>query len=466
MTATISAGEIVVTNPASGKELGRVKRAGAADVDRAVRAAHDAYLQWREIPVVERTRRFFKYQVVLEEHLDELARLVASENGKMLADARGEVRRGIECVEFACGMPSLLMGDSLEGIARGIDSNTIRQPLGVCVGITPFNFPAMISAWMFPIAIAAGNSFIVKPSPQTPLSAERLFELFSECGFPANVLQVVHGERDTVEALIAHELTKAVSFVGSSPVARQVQKFAVEHHKRVTALGGAKNFLIVMPDGVNDATVDAIMGSAFGAAGERCLAGSVVVAVADAADSLIPKLQAAAGKLKVGAWDSDGAQMGPVISEQARTRIVGYIDNGLKTSTLVADGRKDVPAEGSFVGPTIFDKVDPASPLARDEIFGPVLSIVRVPTLDAAIELANRSPFGNASSIFTQSGGAAQKFSHAIEVGMIGINIGVAAPMAFFPFGGVKESIFGDLRMHGKDGVAFYTQQKVVITRW
>ena len=466
MTATISRTEIVVTNPANGRELGRVKLAEAADVDRAVRAAHAAYLEWREVPVVERVRKFFKYQVLLEQHLDELARLVSNENGKMLADARGEVRRGIECVEFACGMPSLLMGDSLEGIARGIDSQTIRQPLGVCVGITPFNFPAMIPGWMFPIAIAAGNSFIVKPSPQTPLSAVRLFELLSECGFPSNVLQIVHGEKPAVEALIAHDLTKAVSFVGSSPVAREVQRFAVEHHKRVTALGGAKNYLIVMPDGVTDATVEGIMGSAFGAAGERCLAGSVVIAVGDAADKLIPLLQTAAGKLKVGAWDSDGAQMGPVISEQARTRIVGYIDNGLRTSTLVADGRTNVPKEGSFVGPTIFDRVDAASPLAREEIFGPVLSIVRVPTLEAAIELANRSAFGNASSIFTQSGGAAQKFAHSIEAGMIGINVGVAAPMAFFPFGGVKDSIFGDLRMHGKDGVAFYTQQKVVISRW
>lgn len=466
MTATISRSEIVVTNPANGKELGRVKLAEAPEVDRAVRAAHAAYLEWREVPVVERTRRFFKYQVVLDEHLDELARLVSSENGKMLADARGEVRRGIECVEFACGMPSLLMGDSLEGIARGIDSHTIRQPLGVCVGITPFNFPAMIPMWMFPIAVAAGNSFIVKPSPQTPLAAARLLELFDQCGFPPDVLQVVHGERPTVEALIAHELTKAVSFVGSSAVARDVQRLAVQHHKRVTALGGAKNYLIVMPDGVNDATIEGIMGSAFGAAGERCLAGSVVVAVGDAAEPLIAKLQAAAGKLKVGAWDSDGAQMGPVISEAARTRIVGYIDDGLRTSALVSDGRKNVPSEGTFVGPTIFDRVDPASPLARDEIFGPVLSIVRVPTLAGAIEVANRSAYGNASSIFTQSGAAAQQFAHAIEAGMVGINVGVAAPMAFFPFGGVKDSIFGDLRMHGKDGVAFYTQQKVVISRW
>ncbi|MBV8602041.1 MAG: CoA-acylating methylmalonate-semialdehyde dehydrogenase [Candidatus Eremiobacteraeota bacterium] len=466
MSTAVLSDEIVVTNPATGAELGRVKRAGETEVDRAVRAAHATYLEWREVPVVERARRFFKFQVVLEEHLDELAKIVANENGKMLPDARGEVRRGIECVEFACGMPSLLMGDSLEGIARGIDSQTIRQPLGVCVGITPFNFPAMIPMWMFPIAIAAGNAFVLKPSPQTPLASVRIFELFSQCGFPPNVLQVVHGDRPTVEALIGHPLTRAVSFVGSSAVARHVQSVAVEHHKRVQALGGAKNFLIVMPDGVTDAAVENIMGSAFGAAGERCLAGSVVVAVGDAAEPLLAKLRAATSKLKIGAWDTDGAQMGPVISEQARERIVGYIDDGLRTSELVVDGRKNVPERGTFVGPTIFDNVDPSAPLARDEIFGPVLAVVRVPTLDAAIELANRSTYGNASSIFTQSGGAAQRFAHAIEVGMIGVNVGVAAPMAFFPFGGMKDSIFGDLRAHGKDGVAFYTQQKVVISRW
>ncbi|HEY1728205.1 MAG TPA: CoA-acylating methylmalonate-semialdehyde dehydrogenase [Candidatus Baltobacteraceae bacterium] len=463
---SVASNEIVVTNPANGKELGRVSRADAPAVDRAVRKAAEAFSSWSQIPVVERTRRFFKLQVLLDEHLDELATLVANENGKMFADARGEVRRGIECVEFACGMPSLLMGDSLEGIARGIDSNTIRQPLGVCVGVTPFNFPTMIPAWMFPIAIAAGNTFIIKPSPQTPLSAERLLHFFNQCGFPEDVLQVVHGDADVVEALIKHELTAAVSFVGSSAIARRVQSLAVEHHKRVTALGGAKNFLIVMPDGVNDATLDGILGSAFGAAGERCLAGSVVIAVGEAGDKLVPMLQNATSKMKVAAWETDGAQMGPVISEQARTRIVGYIENGLRTSDLVADGRKNVPSEGSFVGPTIFDRVDPTSPLARDEIFGPVLSIVRVPTLEAAIELANRSAYGNASSIFTQSGAAAQTFAHSIAAGMVGINVGVAAPMAFFPFGGIKESIFGDMRMHGKDGVAFYTQQKVVITRW
>jgi malonate-semialdehyde dehydrogenase (acetylating)/methylmalonate-semialdehyde dehydrogenase len=468
MTAAVGAAsdQIVVTNPATGKELGRVTRTDAASADRVVRLAHDAFLEWREIPVIERARPFFRYQQLLERHLDDLAKLVSSENGKMFPDARGEVRRGIEVVEFACGMPSLLMGDSLEGIARGIDSQTIRQPLGVCVGITPFNFPCMIPLWMFPIAIAAGNAFILKPSPQTPLSAVRLCELFSQCGFPVNVLQVAHGERETVEALISHDLTRAVSFVGSSAVARQIQKLAVDHHKRVTALGGAKNYLIVMPDAAWDATIDGIMGSAFGSAGERCLAGSVVVAVGDAAEQLIPRLQNAVSNLKTAPWDTDGAQMGPVISEQARTRIVGYIDNGLRTSKLVADGRKNVPSEGTFLGPTVFDGVDPESPLARDEIFGPVLAIVRVPTLDDAIRVANRSDYGNASTIFTQSGAAAQKFAHSIEAGMVGINVGVAAPMAFFPFGGIKDSIFGDLRMHGKDGVAFYTQQKVLISRW
>jgi len=466
MATTLETREIAVTNPANGSVVGRVPRASDADVDGALNAAHAAFLEWREIPVVERARRFFKLQVRLEEQIDELARLVSTENGKMLADARGEVRRGIECVEFACGMPSLLMGDSLEGIARGIDSQTIRQPLGVCVGITPFNFPFMIPMWMFPIAIAAGNAFVLKPSPQTPLSSMRILEIFGECGFPENVLHVVHGDRPVVEALIAHERTAAVSFVGSSAVARSVQETAVKHHKRVQALGGAKNFLIVMPDGVNDTTVEAIMGSAFGAAGERCLAGSVVIAVADAANALVAKLRAAASALKVAAWDSDGAQMGPVISPAAHDRIVRAIDDGLRTSELVVDGRGKGPAEGTFLGPTIFDKVDPALPLARDEIFGPVLAIVRVPDLDAAIAIANRSAYGNAASIFTQSGGAAQRFAHAIEAGMVGVNVGVAAPMAFFPFGGMKDSIFGDLRAHGKDGVAFYTQQKVVITRW
>ncbi|MBV8356194.1 MAG: aldehyde dehydrogenase family protein, partial [Candidatus Eremiobacteraeota bacterium] len=296
--------------------------------------------------------------------------------------------------------------------------------------------------------------------------AERILELFRKSGFPENVLQVVHGDRPVVEALIAHERAAAVSFVGSSSVARSVQHLAVEHHKRVQALGGAKNFLVVMPDGVNDATVEAIMGSAFGAAGERCLAGSVVIAVGDAAKQLVPKLRTAAGALNVAPWNTDGAQMGPVISEQARERIVGYIDDGLRTSDLVVDGRGQGPRGGTFVGPTVFDNVDPEQPLARDEIFGPVLAVVHAPDLDAAIDVANRSRYGNAASIFTQSGKAAQRFAHRIEVGMVGINVGVAAPMAFFPFGGVKDSIFGDLRAHGKDGVAFYTQQKVLISRW
>jgi malonate-semialdehyde dehydrogenase (acetylating)/methylmalonate-semialdehyde dehydrogenase len=322
---------------------------------------------------------------------------------------------------------------------------------------------------MYPIAIAAGNTFVLKPSPLTPLSAIRAAELFYECSFPEGVLNIVHGEKDAVEALVSHPSVKAVSFVGSSKVARHVQRLAVEHHKRVQALGGAKNHLIVMPDAVNGATLDAVMSSAFGGAGERCLAGSVIVAVGDAGDALVPLLRGACEKLKLGNALEPDTGMGPVISEDAKSRIEGYIDEGVRSGfEVVIDGRRAASPNGSgtFLGPTVFDRVDPNSKVAREEIFGPVLSIVRAPDLDAAIDIANASQYGNAASIFTTSGAAARTFASKIQAGMVGINIGVAAPMAFFPFGGVKDSLFGDLRIHGKDGVAFYTQQKVTISRW
>jgi malonate-semialdehyde dehydrogenase (acetylating)/methylmalonate-semialdehyde dehydrogenase len=458
-----------VTDPSNGELLARVPRTTADEVEQAVAAAAAAYTDWAKTPVVERVHRMFPFAVALEKHKEELARLVCRENGKSLADARAEVRRGIELVEFACGMPTLLMGDSLEQIARGIDSQTIRQPLGVCAGITPFNFPCMVPLWMYPIAIAAGNTFVLKPSPLTPLSAIRAAELFYECDFPPGVLNIVHGEKDVVEHLIASPQVQAVSFVGSSKVARSVQRLAVEHHKRVQALGGAKNHLIVMPDAVNDATKDAIMSSAFGGAGERCLAGSVVVAVGDAAERLVPMLRDECARLRLGPALAQDTGMGPVISPEAKSRIESYIEEGVKSGfDVVCDGRKAQRPNGGgyFLGPTIFDRVDASSKIAREEIFGPVLSIVRAPDLDAAINVANKSSYGNAASIFTQSGGAARTFASRIEAGMVGINVGIAAPMAFFPFGGVKESLFGDLRIHGKDGVAFYTQQKVTITRW
>jgi malonate-semialdehyde dehydrogenase (acetylating)/methylmalonate-semialdehyde dehydrogenase len=458
--------QLHVHDKATRERIGEVKIAARDDVARAVDGASEAFASWSRVPVVERARLLFRYADALERRREELALSVSRENGKTLADARGEVRRGIEAVEFACGMPSLMMGDALPDVARGIDSVSVRYPLGVCAGITPFNFPAMIPLWMFPIAIAAGNTFVLKPSPQTPLTSELLLSAARECGFPDGVFRVVHGGAETAEALIDHPGVAAVSFVGSSAAARLVQERAVRAHKRVQALGGAKNFLIVMPDAVSGATCDAVIGAAFGGAGQRCLAGSVVVAVGAAGDALAPMLVDAASKLRLGRGADEGVEMGPVVSDEAIARIRGYVERARVAGVRILLDGADVPQGGAFLAPVIFDRVDPDSELARDEIFGPVLAIVRAESLDDAIATANRSRYGNASSIFTRDGGAARTFAARIEVGMVGINVGVAAPMAFFPFGGVKDSIFGDLRCHGKDAVAFYTQQRVVISRW
>ncbi|HEY1976151.1 MAG TPA: CoA-acylating methylmalonate-semialdehyde dehydrogenase [Candidatus Baltobacteraceae bacterium] len=460
--------EMLVTDPATGLELGSIAVAQSDDVARAVTSAKAAFITWSQVPVIERARLMFRYADALERRHEEIARSVSRENGKTIADARAEARRGIEAVEFACGMPSLMMGDALPDIARGVDSISMRYPLGVCVGITPFNFPSMIPLWMFPIALAAGNTFVLKPSPQTPLTANLLAEVAREAKFPDGVLNVVHGGVETVNALIDHPDVAAVSFVGSSTVAQLVHERAVRSHKRVQALGGAKNYLIVMPDGVKQSSIDAIVSSAFGGAGQRCLAGSVVVAVGDAGERLVPMLVDAARGLRLGCGLDAGTDMGPVISHDAIARIDGYVERARKSGATLelAPDPAAREAKGSFLSPVIFDRVDPQSELAREEIFGPVLAIVRVSTLGEAIDLANRSRYGNASSIFTSDGGSARTFSNRIEVGMVGVNIGVAAPMSFFPFGGVKDSIFGDLRCHGKDGVAFYTQQRVVISRW
>ncbi len=458
--------ELQVHDKATGERLGEVSIAHRDEAERAVAIASEAFASWSKVPVVERARVLFRYADALERRREELALSVSRENGKTLADARAEVRRGIEAVEFSCGMPSLMMGDALPDVARGIDSVSTRHPLGVCVGITPFNFPAMIPLWMFPIAIAAGNTFVLKPSPQTPLTSELLFSAAEDCGFPHGVLRVVHGGAETAEALIDRPEVAAVSFVGSSVAARAVQERAVGAHKRVQALGGAKNFLIVMPDAVSDATCDAVIGAAFGGAGQRCLAGSVVVTVGAAGDAFAPMLVNAARKLRLGRGDDDGVEMGPVVSDEALARIRGYVERARSAGVEILLDAGAVPSGGSFAAPVIFDRVDPNSELTRDEIFGPVLAIVRAASLDEAIEIANRSRYGNASSIFTRDGGAARRFAAGIEVGMVGINVGIAAPMAFFPFGGVKDSIFGDLRCHGKDAIAFYTQQRVVISRW
>jgi malonate-semialdehyde dehydrogenase (acetylating) / methylmalonate-semialdehyde dehydrogenase len=455
-----------VRDKATREPLGKIEIARHEDVARAIGAAREAFDSWSQVPVVERARLLFRYADALERQRAEIALSVSRENGKTLPDARAEVRRGIEAVEFACGMPSLMMGDALADVARGIDSVSVRYPLGVCVGITPFNFPAMIPLWMFPIAIAAGNTFVLKPSPQTPLTSELLFAIAQTAGFPSGIFNVVHGGPETSEALIGHPDVAAVSFVGSSSAARQVQERAVRAHKRVQALGGAKNYLIVMPDAVDAATRDAVISAAFGGAGQRCLAGSVLVAVGDAGDRFAPMLAEAAAKLRLGPGTEDGVEMGPVVSDEALARIGGFVERARGTGVRVLLEPRSVPDGGAFAAPVIFDYVDPNHELARDEIFGPVLAIVRVESLDEAIAIANSSRYGNASSIFTKDGGSARTFASRIDVGMVGINVGIAAPMAFFPFGGVKDSIFGDLRCHGKDAVAFYTQQRVVISRW
>jgi malonate-semialdehyde dehydrogenase (acetylating)/methylmalonate-semialdehyde dehydrogenase len=456
-----------VTNPATGDVIAQVPYATADEVDRAARAAHAAFLKWRETPVVDRVQVLYRYKALLDRHSDEIARILTMENGKTLDDARGSVRRAIQMVEVACGMPSLMMGQSLENVSKGIDCQTIRQPIGVCAGISPFNFPAMVPMWMFPFAIACGNSFILKPSEKVPLTPTRTAELLEEAGVPAGVFNLVHGDKGAVDALLAHPLVKAISFVGSSPVAKYVYQTAAAHGKRVQALGGAKNHLVVMPDADLEKSAEAIMSSAFGAAGERCLAGSVLVAVGDVADPLLEILLRRTRAMKVGDGAQTGTDMGPLVTADHRQKVVGCIETGVAEGAKpLCDGREAANGGGFFVGPTIFDNVRPEMKIAREEIFGPVLSVIRVKTLDDAIALVNSSRFGNTTSIFTASGKSARDYAERIEVGMVGVNIGVAAPMAFFPFSGWKESFFGDLHAHGRDAISFYTEQKVVMTRW
>ncbi|HUI79378.1 MAG TPA: CoA-acylating methylmalonate-semialdehyde dehydrogenase [Bryobacteraceae bacterium] len=468
MTATESRTLHPVTNPATGAVLAEIPYATVEDVDRAVRAAHEAFLAWREVPVVDRVQPLYRFKTALEKHTAEVAALLTSENGKTASDAEAEVRRAIQMVEVACGMPSLMMGDSLHDVAKGIDCKTIRQPIGVCAGITPFNFPAMVPLWMYPFAIACGNTMVLKPSEKVPLTPSRMAELLQDAGLPHGVLHLVQGDKVAVDALLHHPLVKAVSFVGSTTVARYIYSTAAAQGKRVQALGGAKNHLVVMPDADMPKTVEAIIGSAFGAAGERCLAGSVLVPVGGAAGPLLDLLVKRTRALIVGDGSQAGVEMGPLVTGDHCRRVAGCIEKGVaEGATPLCDGRQfRSPAGGFFLGPTIFDHVTPEMTIAREEIFGPVLSVIRVDSLDDAIGLVNRSPFGNATSIFTGSGKAAREYSSRIEVGMVGVNVGVAAPMAFFPFAGWKNSFFGDLHAHGKDAVRFYTEQKVIMSRW
>src|SRR5919202_2183604 len=456
-----------VYNPATEEVLDEVPLSGPTEVAQAVAAAAEAYAGWSQTPVMERTRLMFRYKALLEEHFEELAALVTRHHGKTLEEARGEVRRGIEVVDFACGAPTLLQGRTLRQVSGDVDQDLYRYPLGVVAGIPPFNFPVMIPLWMFPLAVVAGNTFVLKPSERTPLGGVRLAELFLEAGFPKGVLNVVHGAGEAVDALIRHPDVQAVSFVGSEPVARHVYETAARHGKRVQALGGAKNHILVMPDAALEQAVPSIMNSAFGNAGERCLAGSVAVAVGEASRTLLEPLAEATRGLVVGPGDEPGVQVGPLIRDEHRKKVVGYIERGVAEGAhLLVDGRPYTERPGFFLGPTVLDRVRPEMAVGREEIFGPVISVSHVGTLDEAIAQANQMALGNIAVIFTQSGHAAREFRERVEAGMLGVNVPVAQPFAFFPFSGWKGSFFGDLHVHGPDGIEFYTRKKMFITRW
>jgi len=456
-------------NPATGEAVAEVPRCTPEEISAAVEAAHKAFPAWSKTPVIQRCKVLFKLRELMEANAAELVALIIEENGKTIDEARGSFDRGIECIEFACGAPTLMMGETVEQVGNRVDGWSTRHPIGVCVGITPFNFPLMVPLWMFPLAIACGNTFVLKPSDKVPRSAVRLVELAIEAGLPPGVLNLVHGAKSTVDSLLTDPRVKAVSFVGSSAVAKYIYQTAANNGKRVQALGGAKNHSVVLPDADMKSTVAAIMNSGFGCAGERCLATSVVVAVGEVADPLVKELVKAADNLTVGNGCDVKTGMGPVITEESKKRVLSYIEMGEKEGAVVArDGRKDPVAKGNgfFVGPTILDKVSPKSRVAKEEIFGPLLSVVRVKDMKEALEVISNSEYGNAASVFTRSGGAAREFTQNVTAGMVGINVGVPAPVAFFPFAGWRNSFFGDLHALGKDGMHFYTESRVITCRW
>ncbi|MGE7934048.1 CoA-acylating methylmalonate-semialdehyde dehydrogenase [Viridibacillus arvi] len=458
---------IEVPNPATGEILAEVPISTQQDLEKAVDAAKRAFTSWKKVAVPQRARILFKYQQLLIENWGELAKIITVENGKNYTEAYGEVQRGIECVEFAAGAPTLMMGYQLPDIATSIESGMYRYPLGVVGGITPFNFPMMVPCWMFPLAIASGNTFILKPSERTPLLANYLAELLHEAGLPAGVFNLVHGAHDIVNGILSHPDIPAVSFVGSQPVAEYVYKTGTSNGKRVQALAGAKNHTIVLPDADMDLTVTNIINAAFGSAGERCMACAVVVAVGDIADELVTRLVEESNKLTIGDGLNEGIFLGPVIRDSHKDRTIQYIESGIvEGATLLRDGRNDQPTEGGyFVGPTIFDHVTQEMKIWKEEIFAPVLSIVRVDTLDDAISFANKSDFANGACIFTDSAKAIRQFREEIDAGMLGVNLGVPAPMAFFPFSGYKKSFYGDLHANGRDGIEFYTRKKMLTAR-
>jgi malonate-semialdehyde dehydrogenase (acetylating)/methylmalonate-semialdehyde dehydrogenase len=459
-----------IVNPADGQTV--VAEFGYStkdDVSLAVQAAQNAFSEWRNTPIVKRCRILFHCKELLEQRIEEVIKILVEENGKTRSEAEGSIRRGLEVVEFAAGMPSLSKGEYLEDIAARVDGYLYREPLGVVAGACPFNFPAMIPLWMFPIAIACGNTFVLKPSEKCPATANLLAEIFRESGLPSGVLNIVHGGASTFEALITSPEVQAVSFVGSTPAARHVWETATAHHKRVQALGGAKNFIVVMPDADPEEALPAIISSTYGCAGERCMASSVLVLVGESSQ-LLDRVREAASNLRLGNGLDPNTQMGPLINRDHKKRVDNYVQTGIEEgATLLLDGRgagvQELP-HGHFMGATIFDNVRPEMRIAQEEIFGPVLAVMRAKDLDEAVEITNRSSYGNGASIFTSSGGAAREFRSRVECGMIGINAGVPAPMAFFSFGGRKNSLFGDLRAHGNDAVEFYTRKKAVIERW
>jgi malonate-semialdehyde dehydrogenase (acetylating)/methylmalonate-semialdehyde dehydrogenase len=459
-----------IINPATGDKLGAVRLSSEEEMNNAIAVAKAAYPTWRETPPVIRARYFFKLKELLEREFENLSRILTMENGKTLTEARGSVRRGIENVEVACGITSMMQGYTLEDIAPEIDCVAVRQPLGVFGCITPFNFPAMVPLWFFPLAVACGNTFVVKPSEQVPLSQQKIFELVDEVGFPPGVINLVNGAGNAAKALISNPDVVGVSFVGSSAVAESVYKEAASFGKRVQALGGAKNFMVVMPDCDLDKTVEALIDSIYGCAGERCLAASVLLAVGDIHEPLKKKLTEAAKQMKIGNGLDETVNMGPVISHKHKETVLSYIEKGISEGAeLVLDGRDcevaDYP-DGSYVGPTIFENVKPSMTIAREEIFGPVASIIKVKDLDEALSIIHGNVYGNATAIFTSSGKSVRKFKYKVGISMIGVNIGIAAPMAFFMFGGANKSFFGDLKAYGRDGVEFYTDKRIIISRW
>jgi malonate-semialdehyde dehydrogenase (acetylating) / methylmalonate-semialdehyde dehydrogenase len=458
----------VVWDPAIGAPQAQVLLGEASDVDRAVRAATHAFQSWRETSLAQRARIMFRFRQLVDDHTDEIARLIAAEHGKVVEDARGEVVRGLEVVEFVCGLPHLLKGEFSDQVSREVDALSFRQPIGVCVGITPFNFPAMVPMWMHPVAIATGNTFVLKPSERDPSPSNLIAELYAEAGLPDGVFNVVHGDRVAVEALLEHPGVAGVSFVGSTPIARHVYDTASRHGKRVQALGGAKNHAVVLPDADLEFAASQLIAAGFGSAGQRCMAVSVVVAVGSVADPLVQRLTEKAQAIRVGAGLDPASDMGPVVTAQARDRIAEYVAQGVADGAqAVLDGsRMEFDGDGFFIGPTIFDRVQSEMSIYRDEIFGPVLAVVRVESLDAAIELINMNSFANGTAIFTSSGGAARRFQRDVAVGMIGVNVPIPVPMAYYSFGGWKDSLFGDHHVHGAEGIRFYTRAKAVTVRW